>query len=59
MKKRMLVFLSLLVMLALACNLSGTPATQVPGSAVPGNDQSGSQTSRTNRNPACQPGEPE
>ena len=36
MKKRMVIFLSLLVMVTLACNLSGGPTSQAPGSTPQG-----------------------
>ncbi len=37
MKKRMVIFLSLLVMVTLACNLSAVPTSQAPGSTPQGN----------------------
>ena len=37
MKKKMALILSLLVMLALACNLSSIPTSQAPGNTPQGN----------------------
>jgi hypothetical protein len=57
MNKKLLVLLSILVMLAMACNLSSIPGgTQAPGAAsqVPGNNPQGDQPA-TNPQPASTP----
>lgn len=55
MNKKMVLILSLLVMLALACNLSSSPASQAPGNTPQGNDSpqgNGSQSQPAGTPPA-------
>ncbi len=57
MKKKIAIFLSLLIMVTLACSLSGSPTSQAPGSPPPGNgNQPGyTPTSQPNGTPSANP----
>jgi hypothetical protein len=58
MKKNLALILSLLVMLALACNLSSSPTAQAPGNTSPGNTPQGNPIQPGNSSNPQQAGTP-